>query len=41
MMGAGLIDNSKIITSRYALSQAFSAMKRATQREDGKIMIKP
>jgi hypothetical protein len=41
MMGAGLIDNSKIITSRYALSQALSAMKRATQREDGKIMIKP
>ncbi len=41
MMGAGLIDNSKIITSRFPLSEAVSALEKATKREDGKIMIKP
>ena len=41
MMGAGLIDNSKIITSRYPLDEALSALEKATKREDGKIIIKP
>jgi len=41
MMGAGLIDNSKIITSRFPLSEALSALEKATKREDGKIIIKP
>ena len=41
MMGAGLIDNSKIITSRFPLSQAVDALAKATKREDGKIIIKP
>ncbi|HAF70404.1 TPA: alcohol dehydrogenase [Candidatus Acetothermia bacterium] len=41
MMGAGLIDNSKIITSRFSLSQAVDALGKATRREDGKIIIKP
>ncbi|MBC7098714.1 alcohol dehydrogenase catalytic domain-containing protein [Candidatus Bipolaricaulota bacterium] len=41
MMGAGLIDNSKIITSRFPLSQAVDALGKATRREDGKIIIKP
>ena len=41
MMGAGLIDNSKIITSRFPLDEALSALEKATKREDGKIIIKP
>jgi|Deesub1362B_J571_1020462.scaffolds.fasta_scaffold00283_16 hypothetical protein len=41
MMGAGLIDNSKIITSRFPLAEAVAALEKATKREDGKIMIKP
>ncbi|MCL0056406.1 alcohol dehydrogenase catalytic domain-containing protein [Dehalococcoidia bacterium] len=41
MMGAGLIDNSKIITSRFSLEQAIDAIKKSTRREDGKIIINP
>jgi len=41
MMGAGLIDNSKIITSRFPLDRALEALEKATKREDGKIIIKP
>jgi len=41
MMGAGLIDNTKIITSRFPLDKAVEALEKATKREDGKIMIKP
>ena len=42
MMGAGLIDNSKMITSRYPLSQAVEAIKKLSKdRNEGKIMIKP
>lgn len=40
MMGAGLIDNTKIITSRFPLERAVEALEKATKREDGKIMIK-
>ena len=41
MMGSGLIDNSKIITSTFPLAQALDALEKATKREDGKIVIKP
>jgi len=41
MMGSGLIDNSKIITSRFPLDQALAALEQATKRQDGKIVIKP
>jgi len=41
MMGSGLIDNSKIITSTFPLDQALNALEKATKREDGKIIIKP
>ncbi len=41
MMGAGLIDNTKMITSRFPLAEAVAALEKATKREDGKIMIKP
>ncbi len=41
MMGAGLIDNTRIITSRFPLDKAVEALEKATKREDGKIMIKP
>ena len=41
LMGAGLIDNSKIITSRFPLGEAVAALEKATRREDGKIIIKP
>jgi hypothetical protein len=41
MLGAGLIDNSKMITSRFPLDEAVAALEKATRREDGKIMIKP
>ncbi|MBT9137354.1 MAG: L-threonine 3-dehydrogenase [Dehalococcoidia bacterium] len=41
MMGAGLIDNSKIITSRFSLDRSLEALEKATKREDGKIIIKP
>jgi len=41
LMGAGGIDNSKIITARFPLDRAAEALKQACRREDGKIMIKP
>lgn len=41
LMGSGLIDNTKIITSRFPLDQALDALEKATKREDGKIIIKP
>jgi len=41
MMGAGLIDNAKIVTARFPLEQALDALHKATAREDGKIVIKP
>jgi threonine dehydrogenase-like Zn-dependent dehydrogenase len=41
MMGAGLIDNSRIITATFPLTQGVEAIKRATERRDGKIMILP
>ncbi|MFN7139201.1 MAG: scyllo-inosose 3-dehydrogenase [Limisphaerales bacterium] len=41
MMGAGLVDNSKIITAVFSLNEGVKALKRATERRDGKIMVLP
>jgi scyllo-inosose 3-dehydrogenase len=41
MMGAGLIDNAKIITSRFPLAQAVDAIAQSTDRSDGKIVVHP
>ncbi len=41
LMASGKIDMTKIITARYKLDDALSALERATKREDGKILIKP
>ncbi|MGC9529272.1 MAG: scyllo-inosose 3-dehydrogenase [Candidatus Bipolaricaulaceae bacterium] len=41
LMGAGLVDNSRIITGRFPLTRALDALQQATKREDGKIIIKP
>lgn len=40
LMAAGRIDLTPIITSRFPLSQGVEAVKKATRREDGKIMIR-
>lgn len=40
LMAAGRIDLTPIITSRFALDQGVDALKKATRREDGKIMIR-
>ncbi len=41
MMGAGLVDNSKVVTSSFPLEQALDALDKATKRQDGKIIINP
>lgn len=41
MMGAGLVNNEKIITSRYPLAQAVDAIAKSTARADGKIIVNP
>ncbi len=41
LMAAGKIDMTKIITSRFKLSEALQAFERAKKRIDGKITIKP
>ena len=40
LMAAGRIDLTPIITSRFPLDQGVEAVKKATKREDGKIMIR-
>ncbi|HEU4798979.1 MAG TPA: scyllo-inosose 3-dehydrogenase [bacterium] len=40
LMASGRIDLTPIITSRFALDQSVEAVKKATKREDGKIMIR-
>lgn len=40
-MGAGLVDNSRIITAFFPLVEGVEAIKRATERRDGKIMVLP
>lgn len=41
MMGSGLIDNAKIVTSDFPLTQAVDAIAKSTERADGKIIIHP
>jgi threonine dehydrogenase-like Zn-dependent dehydrogenase len=40
MMAAGLIDTSKMITSRYPLDKVVDAIAQSTARTDAKIMVK-
>ncbi len=40
LMAAGRIDLTPIITSRFGLPESVEAIKKATRREDGKIMIR-
>jgi len=39
-MASGLIDTRKMITSRYDLDDAVEAIKKASKRVDGKVMVK-
>ncbi len=41
MMGAGLVDNARMITAQYPLSEAVDAIKQSTLRQDGKIIVTP
>lgn len=41
MAGGGLIDNSRIITSKFGLEDGVEAIKQASKREDGKVIINP
>ncbi|MEM1559103.1 MAG: scyllo-inosose 3-dehydrogenase [Candidatus Bathyarchaeia archaeon] len=41
LMSSGSIDTTKMITSRFRLSEIFKAFERARQRVDGKITLKP
>jgi len=41
LMAAGKIDMTKIITRRFRLDEALSAMEQATKRVDAKITLKP
>ena len=40
LMASGLIDTRKMITSRYDLDDAVEAIKKASKRVDGKVMVK-
>jgi len=40
LMSSGIIDMTKIITARYDLREAVDAIKRATTRRDGKIIVR-
>jgi len=41
MMGSGLIDNAKMVTSNFPLDQAVDAIAKSTSRADGKIIVRP
>jgi len=41
LMAAGLIDMTQIVTGRYDLDHAVDAIARATDRQGGKILVKP
>jgi len=41
LMAAGKIDMTKVITRRFRLDEALSAMEQATKRVDAKITLKP
>lgn len=40
LMASGRIDMTQIITSKFSLSDAVSAIKKTSQREDGKVMVR-
>jgi scyllo-inosose 3-dehydrogenase len=40
LMGAGRVDLRPIITSRFPLAEADKAVEKASQRRDGKVMVK-
>lgn len=40
LMGSGRVDLRPIITSRFALAEAAAAVEKASQRRDGKVMVK-
>lgn len=40
LMASGRIDMTQIITSKFPLSDAVSAIKKTSQREDGKVMVR-
>lgn len=40
LMASGLIDTRKMITARYDLDNAVEAIKKASERVDGKVMVK-
>ncbi len=40
LMASGRIDMTQIITSKFSLSEAVSAIKKTSQREDGKVMVR-
>ncbi len=39
MMGAGLVDNERMITAQFPLAQGIEAVKQSTKRQDGKIVV--
>lgn len=39
LMASGRIDMTQIITSKFSLSEAVSAIEKTSQREDGKVMV--
>ncbi|GAH23258.1 unnamed protein product, partial [marine sediment metagenome] len=41
MIGAGLLDNSKMITNRFSLEKGIEAIRKSSKKEDGKIIVKP
>ena len=41
MVAAGRLDLSPIITARYTLGETVDAIRKSTERTDGKIMVKP
>lgn len=41
MAGAGLVDNSRIITSKFSLDDGVEAVKQASKRVDGKVIVNP
>lgn len=40
LMASGLMDTTKMITARYDLDDAVEAIKKASERVDGKVMVK-
>jgi threonine dehydrogenase-like Zn-dependent dehydrogenase len=41
LVAAGRLDLSPIVTARYGLEETVEAIKKSTERADGKIMVKP